>query len=118
MDQKGDRPHLLDRFAAIVGESHVLRDPKDIAPRLVENRGLYKGVSPMVLKPGSTVEVAAILKLATETGTAIVPQTGNTGLEIGRASVRERVCENVWISVVAVSIKKKNYIDNKIVLQS
>jgi len=53
MDQQGDTPHLLDRFAAIVGESHVLRDPKDIAPRLVENRGLYQGVSPMVLKPGS-----------------------------------------------------------------
>lgn len=84
MDQQGDTPHLLDRFAAIVGESHVLRDPKDIAPRLVENRGLYQGVSPMVLKPGSTAEVAAILKLATETGTPIVPQTGNTGLVGGQ----------------------------------
>src|SRR3546814_13901958 len=27
--------------------------------------------------------------------------------EIGRASWRERVCQYVWISVVAVSIKKK-----------
>jgi FAD/FMN-containing dehydrogenase len=81
-------PALLDRFASIVGEAHVLRDPSDIAPRLVENRGLYHGASPMVLKPGSVEEVSAILKLATETGTAIVPQTGNTGL-VGGQTPRE-----------------------------
>ncbi|MFN7102460.1 MAG: FAD-binding oxidoreductase [Pseudorhizobium sp.] len=75
---------LLQRFAAIVGEANTLRDPADIAPRLVENRGLYRGLSPMVLKPGSAQEVSAILKLATETRTAIVPQTGNTGLVGGQ----------------------------------
>jgi FAD/FMN-containing dehydrogenase len=75
---------LLQQFAAIVGEANALRDQADIAPRLVENRGLYRGVSPMVLKPGSTQEVSAILKLATETRTAIVPQTGNTGLVGGQ----------------------------------
>src|SRR3546814_19791437 len=29
--------------------------------------------------------------------------------EIGRASCRERVCQNVYISVVAVPLKKKKY---------
>src|SRR3546814_18497242 len=29
--------------------------------------------------------------------------------EIGRASCRERVCQSVWISVVAVSLKKTKY---------
>jgi FAD/FMN-containing dehydrogenase len=77
-------PELLDRFAAIVGEAHALRDATDLAPHLVENRGLYKGSSPLLLKPGSTEEVAAILKLANETGTSIVPQTGNTGLVGGQ----------------------------------
>jgi FAD/FMN-containing dehydrogenase len=77
-------PELLDRFAAIVGEAHVLRDAADLAPHLVENRGLYHGSSPMLLKPGSTEEVAAILKLASETDTPIVPQTGNTGLVGGQ----------------------------------
>ncbi len=81
-------PALLDRFASIVGEGHVLRAAADIAPHLVENRGLYHGASPMVLKPGSVAEVSAILKLASETGTAIVPQTGNTGL-VGGQTPRE-----------------------------
>nr|CAD6422895.1 FAD-binding oxidoreductase [Rhizobium sp. Q54] len=80
----GISPDLLDRFATIVGEGNVLRRPEDIAPRLVENRGLYRGASPMVLKPGSTEDVAAILKLATETRTPVVPQTGNTGLVGGQ----------------------------------
>src|SRR3546814_226071 len=33
--------------------------------------------------------------------------TSRAGREIGRASCRERVCQYVWISVVAVSLKKK-----------
>ncbi len=84
MDIPGPKPELLDRFAAIVGENHVLREASDLAPHLVEGRGLYKGSSPMLLKPGSVEEVAAILKLASETGTPIVPQTGNTGLVGGQ----------------------------------
>ncbi|CAN7189508.1 FAD-binding oxidoreductase [Neorhizobium sp. LjRoot104] len=84
MDISGPKPELLDRFAAIVGENHVLRDARDLAPHLIEGRGLYKGSSPMLLKPGSVEEVSAILKLASETGTPIVPQTGNTGLVGGQ----------------------------------
>ncbi|MEF0939500.1 FAD-binding oxidoreductase [Rhizobium sp. BR 362] len=79
---------LLDRFAAIVGEKHVLREAADMAPHLIENRGLYHGASPLLLKPGSVEEVSAILKLASETGTPIVPQTGNTGL-VGGQTPRE-----------------------------
>jgi len=75
---------LLLRFVAIVGEKNALRDASDLAPHLVENRGLYHGSSPLLLRPSTTEEVAAIMKLASETGTAIVPQTGNTGLVGGQ----------------------------------
>ena len=77
-------PDLLARFVAITGESHAVTDPAELAPHLVENRGLYKGVSPLLLKPGSVEDVSAILALASETGTPIVPQTGNTGLVGGQ----------------------------------
>jgi FAD/FMN-containing dehydrogenase len=77
-------PAVLDRFAQIVGDAHALRDPADTAPYLVELRGLYQGRTPMVLRPGSVSEVSEILKLATATGTAIVPQGGNTGLVGGQ----------------------------------
>jgi D-lactate dehydrogenase (cytochrome) len=77
-------PELLRRFAAIVGERNALTDPSDVAPYLIEDRGLYRGHSPMVLRPGSTDEVSAILKLANETATPVVPQGGNTGLVGGQ----------------------------------
>src|SRR5690606_9083299 len=38
----------------------------------------------LVLRPGTVDEVSEILKLATETGTPIVPQGGNTGLVGGQ----------------------------------
>ena len=88
MSSSAPSSDLLARFAAIVGEKHAVRDPAEIAPHLVENRGLYHGASPMLLKPGSVEEVSAILKLASETGAAIVPQTGNTGL-VGGQTPRE-----------------------------
>ena len=77
-------PELLARFAAIVGEKYAVTDPHEVAPYLVEERNLYQGRSPLVLRPGSTEEVSAICKLATETKTAIVPQGGNTGLVGGQ----------------------------------
>ncbi len=77
-------PALLERFARIVGQAHALRDEADIAPYVVERRGLYPGRTPLVLKPGSVEEVSRILALATETGTPVVPQGGNTGLVGGQ----------------------------------
>src|SRR5437879_2276120 len=77
-------PELLARFAAIVGKKYAVIDPAAQAPYLVEMRGLYHGRTPLVLRPGTPAEVAAILKLANETGTAIVPQGGNTGLVGGQ----------------------------------
>ena len=75
---------VLARFAAIVGARHALTDPADIAPYLTEERGLYHGRSPLVLRPGSTAEVSAICKLASEQRIALVPQGGNTGLVGGQ----------------------------------
>ncbi|EEZ32415.1 oxidoreductase, FAD-binding protein [Brucella sp. NF 2653] len=75
---------LIERFAAIVGEKNALTAPEDIAAYLIEQRDLYHGRTPLVLRPGSTEEVAAIMKLATETRTPVVPQGGNTGLVGGQ----------------------------------
>src|SRR5438045_7616107 len=77
-------PALLPRFAAIVGERYAITDPAMQEPYLREMRDLYHGHTPMVLRPSSVAEVAAILKLANETRTPIVPQGGNTGLVGGQ----------------------------------
>src|SRR5215475_2460746 len=77
-------PDLLARFVALVGQKYAVTDPAEQEPYLVEGRNLYRGTSPAILRPGSVAEVAAILKLANETGTPIVPQGGNTGLVGGQ----------------------------------
>jgi FAD/FMN-containing dehydrogenase len=74
----------VDAFVRIVGEDYAIRDEAAMAPYLVEWRDRYRGKAALVLKPGDTEEVAAILKLANETKTAIVPQGGNTGLVGGQ----------------------------------
>lgn len=75
---------LIDRFAAIVGSRHVLTADSDVAPFLVEPRGLYRGRARAVLRPRSTEDIAAILKLCSETLTPVTPQGGNTGLVGGQ----------------------------------
>jgi FAD/FMN-containing dehydrogenase len=77
-------PELLARFAAIVGNKFAITDPQAQAPYLLEMRDMFAAHTPLVLRPGSVAEVAAIVKLANDTGTPIVPQGGNTGLVGGQ----------------------------------
>ncbi|WP_180898600.1 FAD-binding oxidoreductase [Martelella soudanensis] len=84
----GPNADLIARFAEIVGAGHALTAAGDIAPYLTETRGLYHGATSLVLKPGSTAEVAAIMTLASETKTPVVPAGGRTG-HVGGAVPRE-----------------------------
>jgi FAD/FMN-containing dehydrogenase len=77
-------PELVARFRAIVGDRYAVTDAADIAPYVTEERDLFHGRSPLVLRPGSTAEVSAICKLASEHRIALVPQGGNTGLVGGQ----------------------------------
>src|SRR3954452_1772520 len=77
-------PELIARFKTIVGEKYAVTDANDIAPYVTEERDLFHGHSPLILRPGSTAEVAATCKLATEHRIALVPQGGNTGLVGGQ----------------------------------
>jgi len=77
-------PDLLRQLADIVGQANVLRADADMAGYLAEPRDLFHGKALAVVRPSSTQDVAAILKLCNETGTAIVPQGGNTGLVGGQ----------------------------------
>jgi len=75
---------LIARFRDIVGDKYAVTDSADIAPYVTEERDLFHGHSPLVLRPGSTAEVAAICRLAGAHRIALVPQGGNTGLVGGQ----------------------------------
>ncbi|MEY9883252.1 FAD-binding oxidoreductase [Bradyrhizobium sp. USDA 328] len=77
-------PELIAQFRKIVGDRHAITDATDIEPYVTEERNLFHGRSPLVLRPGSTAEVSAICKLASAHKIALVPQGGNTGLVGGQ----------------------------------
>jgi FAD/FMN-containing dehydrogenase len=79
---------LLPRLRAIVGDRGILTDPADTAPYCEDWRRLYRGTTPAVVRPASTEEVAAVVKLCAERGVPIVPQGGNTSM-VGGAAVSE-----------------------------
>src|SRR5207237_10751910 len=79
-------PELIARFRNIVGDKYAVTDAADIAPYLTEERDLYHGRSPLVLRPGSTAEVSAICKLASEHRIALLPQGATTGLVGGQTA--------------------------------
>ena len=72
--------NVLQRLKALVGPKGFIADVGDMAPYLSEWRDLYHGATPLVLRPASTAEVAAVVRLCQETGTKLVPQGGNTGM--------------------------------------
>ena len=72
---------VLDRIAEIVGPRGVITDSAEMAPYLIDERKEFPGGrAAMIVRPASTDEVARVVALCNETGTAIVPQGGNTSL--------------------------------------
>lgn len=70
---------LLDRLRSIVGPQGYLDQPFDVAPYTTDHRKLYQGTTPLVLRPDSTEQVAAILTACNEARVGVVPVGGNTG---------------------------------------
>ncbi|WP_346623399.1 FAD-binding oxidoreductase [Blastococcus montanus] len=73
-------PALAGRLRALVGEAGLVTDPGQLAGYLSDWRGAYSGSAAAVVRPGSTEEVAAVVRACAEEGVAVVPQGGNTGL--------------------------------------
>jgi FAD/FMN-containing dehydrogenase len=68
----------LQRLRSIVGPQGFLDQPEDIAPFATDHRKLFRGATPLVLRPESTAQVAAILRFCHEAGIGVVPSGGNT----------------------------------------
>ena len=71
---------LQSALGTAVGEKYVLAGERDTAPYVTDWRKQYRAPAECVVRPGSTAEVAAVVRLCAERGVAIVPQGGNTGL--------------------------------------
>ena len=71
---------FLADLVAIVGAGACVTDEKALEPHVTEWRNVLHGRALAMVLPGSTAEVAEVVKLCANAGIAIVPQGGNTGL--------------------------------------
>ena len=104
---------LLHEFESIVGASHALHEDELVASYSTDWTGRFKGSTPLVLRPGTTEEVAQILRVASDANVALVPQGGNTGLvggsvplrgEVVLSLLRLNVCEPVDVLAQQVTL--------------
>ena len=74
-------------FADILGSAGLLTGA-DMDAYLADWRGLYRGQAMAVLRPASTEQVAACVRLCAEQGIRIYPQGGNTSM-VGGATPQD-----------------------------
>jgi len=89
--------HILEELKAVVGPRGYVDDEAGKSAYLNDVRDLFHGLSPLVLRPASSEEVAAIVGLCAGARVGIVPQGGNTGLVGG--SVPTRAGDQVVLSL-------------------
>ncbi|HEX3825268.1 MAG TPA: FAD-binding oxidoreductase [Mycobacteriales bacterium] len=78
---------LLAALRDAVGERHVLDDRSVVASYESDWTGRFHGTARCVVRPGSSGEVAAVVRGCAEAGVAICVQGGNTGLVGGSVPV-------------------------------
>ena len=73
---------LLNDIVDVVGFDHCLTDPDLRASYEVDWTGRYRGTAPAVVRPGSTVELAAVLALCHDAGQPVVSAAREGRLEM------------------------------------
>lgn len=87
-------PHtqrFLDDLTAIVGPRHILTDAEQTTRYLTEQRGLFESECLAVIRPQSTAQISACVKLCHQQQISIVPIGGNTGLCGGAVATSEQI---------------------------
>jgi FAD/FMN-containing dehydrogenase len=70
---------LIDDLRAALAPTHVLSEG-DLSAWEIDWRRRWQGRAAAVVRPGTTAEVAAVVRLCATHGATLVPQGGNTGL--------------------------------------
>jgi FAD/FMN-containing dehydrogenase len=108
---------LIQALKDAVGPRGFLEEPGETARYLRDERDLFHGASPIVLRPDSTEAVARIVRLCAGAGVGIVPQGGNTGYVGGATPSADG-------SQILVSLERMNRVravdplDNTIVVEA
>jgi FAD/FMN-containing dehydrogenase len=108
---------LLDAIRAVVGERGLLTDPADTSSYTEDWRRLYRGSTPGVIRPGSTEELARVVRLCAAARAPIVPQGGNTSM-VGGATPAEDGSEFVLSLSRMTRIRDIDPIDQTLTIEA
>jgi FAD/FMN-containing dehydrogenase len=100
---------LIEQLKSIVGAAQVLTEG-DLTAWEQEWRKRARGKALAVVRPGSTAEVAQVVKACAAAGTSIVPQGGNTGLVVG--SIPDESGRQVLLSLQRMNAVRSIDADN------
>ena len=101
----------------LVGPTGFSVDPDELAPHLTEWRNRFVGKTPLLLKPASTEEVAAIVRVCADEEVGIVVQGGNTGL-VGGQIPRPEGCDLLLSMGRMNKIRRVDAVDNTLVVEA
>ena len=93
---------LVRWLRGVVGDAHVLVDDDVRAPYETDWIRRWSGRAAAVVRPGSTDDVAAVLRVCAEHDVAVVPQGGNTGM-VGAGVPRGGGGEEVVLSLTRLT---------------
>jgi D-lactate dehydrogenase (cytochrome) len=91
MEGDPGRTAAIAKIREIVGPKGWIGDVADRAPYVAERRGLYRSAPALVVRPATTAEVAAVVRVCAAAGIGIVPQGGNTGLVGGAVAAPDQI---------------------------
>lgn len=74
------REALHAAMKAIVGAEGCITEDADILPFVVDYKRIYHGAAPVVVRPRTTEQVAAVVAHCLHHGIGVVPQGGNTSM--------------------------------------
>jgi FAD/FMN-containing dehydrogenase len=81
--------NIANAMQAIVGDANCIRDEADQAGYVTDYRKIHRGRAAVVVRPGTTAQVGAIMRWCFENGVPVVPQGGNTSLMGGAVPAAE-----------------------------
>lgn len=82
----------IEHFIGIVGEKYVITGGDDMEPYTHDESEDLRYPPEVVVRPGETAEVAAVMKRCFERGIAVTPRGGGTGLSGGALCIEGGVC--------------------------
>nr|WP_294547180.1 FAD-binding oxidoreductase [uncultured Rhodopila sp.] len=107
----------LDAIRAIVGDRGILTDSADTAAYTEDWRRLYQGRTSAVIRPGTTQELAEVVRLCAAAATPIVPQGGNTSM-VGGAVPNEDGSELIVCTARLNRIRDIDPVDMTLTLEA